>query len=523
MLVLALAFLTACTRINPAPEEPHPETEPVAFTVMRVQLPGEVTTLDPARVQTLAEREVASLLFARLVRLDGITLEPVPSLAEKWSVSPDERTYTFTLRPQVRFASGREITAADWKYSWERALLPATASPTAPAILGNIAGTAAYLSGTTPAISGLAAPERYTLTVTLVSPDPDFPQRLAHPAAAVVDSWAVAGEGPDQREDSGAPAVAGPLGESGPYFLAEWVGGGPISLGKNQDYAWPLPEAPDRIEFRRQGDSFAALVDLEAARLDLLQVVSPGDLDQLAADPYWAAHLSVAPLLATQVLVLNPANPTVGDSLLRRALFLALDRGELAASLGEMARPAGDLIPPEPGTAAGNIPRPDREASRTLLKQYGLAQPAGVAALELGYAPEATNHVLAQGVQEQLATVGLKVELAALPLAELRQRVASGNLPLYLATAIPAVPGSGTILFDVPLPASAPPSQGIVASGDLSSPLDLSAGGPAATASAREQQDHLIPLVYPRLPVITRPQAPRLEISPMGEITVDVY
>lgn len=522
LVVLWLSFAVGCARISPAPEESRPGRETATFTAVRVQLPGEVTTLDPARAQTLAEREVASLLFANLVRLDGITLEPLPALAEKWSVSPDGLTYTFTLRQEARFAGGRAMTAADWKYSWERALHPATASPTAPAVLGNIAGADAYRSGTAPEISGLQAPDQYTLTVTLVSPDRDFPRRLAHPAAAVVDSWAVSGQEPDPGQPAGADVKPGAPGESGPYFLAEWVDSGHISLGKNQSYPLPLPQAPDRIEFRRQDDSFAAMVDLEAARLDLAQDLSPDDLGKLAADPFWTNNISFTHLLATKVLVLNPANRAVDDFLVRRAIFLALDREKLAASLGEMARPAAGLTPPAPGTGSGNISGADPGASRALLQQYTIARPAGVPALELGYTSGAENSLLARGVQDQLAAIGLKVRLSALPLEELRPRVADGSLALYLATANPVAPGTEVALLDQPLPALVPGRRGLAGPGDLPSPTGIPAGGQAATLTAIEQ-GYLIPLVYPRLPVITRPETPHLGIGPMGEIGADVY
>ena len=85
-------------------------------------------------------------IFSGLVRLDH-ELNIVPDIAESWEESPDGKTYTFHLRQGVKFHNGREVKAADFKYSWERACDPDTGSGTAATYLGDIVGAKDMLAG----------------------------------------------------------------------------------------------------------------------------------------------------------------------------------------------------------------------------------------------------------------------------------------------------------------------------------------------------------------------------------------
>lgn len=89
---------------------------------------AEVTTLDPATITGVPEGRVAYALFEGLTVKDPRTLEPLPGVAESWSVSPDGRTYTFRIRPTARWSDGSALTAQDFLWSWERLLDPATAA-----------------------------------------------------------------------------------------------------------------------------------------------------------------------------------------------------------------------------------------------------------------------------------------------------------------------------------------------------------------------------------------------------------
>ena len=103
-------------------------------------------TLDPALAGDATSNGYILQLFSGLVRLDD-SLEPVADVAQDWQISSDGLTYTFDLRHGVTFQDGRKVTAADFKYSWERACNPATGSQTASIYLGDILGVNEMLSG----------------------------------------------------------------------------------------------------------------------------------------------------------------------------------------------------------------------------------------------------------------------------------------------------------------------------------------------------------------------------------------
>ena len=123
-------------------------------------------TLDPGVSGDMLSHEYIAQIFTGLVRLDD-NLEPVPDIAERWEISDDGRTYTFYLRQDVVFHDGRKVTAADFKYSWDRACNPATGSNVALTYLGDIVGVSEVLAGRTDEISGVEVLDDYVIRVTI--------------------------------------------------------------------------------------------------------------------------------------------------------------------------------------------------------------------------------------------------------------------------------------------------------------------------------------------------------------------
>ncbi|UCD09288.1 MAG: peptide ABC transporter substrate-binding protein, partial [Dehalococcoidales bacterium] len=123
-------------------------------------------TLDPAISGDATSHQYVTQIFSGLVRLDN-NLEPVPDIAEKWTVSDDGMTYTFFLREDVKFHDGTQVTASDFKYSWERACTPSIGSLTAETYLGDIIGVREMLAGRSPEIDGVTVKDDYTLEVRI--------------------------------------------------------------------------------------------------------------------------------------------------------------------------------------------------------------------------------------------------------------------------------------------------------------------------------------------------------------------
>ena len=126
-------------------------------------------SLDPATIGDSLSSSYAIQIFSGLVKLND-NLEPVPDIAEEWDISDDGRIYTFYLRDNVFFHSGKQVKAADFKYSWERACQPSTGSQTAATYLGDIVGVEDVLAGEETEISGVDIIGDYILIITIGEP-----------------------------------------------------------------------------------------------------------------------------------------------------------------------------------------------------------------------------------------------------------------------------------------------------------------------------------------------------------------
>jgi oligopeptide transport system substrate-binding protein len=291
-------------------------------------------TLDPA---TAAESNSASYIFqifSGLVRLDQ-NLQVVQDIASSWDVSADGMTYTFHLRRGVTFHDGKPVTAADFKYSWERALTPATGSLTAGTYLNDIVGAGDMLAGRATSLSGVKVLDDYTLEVTIDAPKAYFLDKMAYPTSFVVDKANVA---------SGANWWQKPNG-TGPFKLVEWQPDQLLVLGRNENY---------------YGDK----ARLNEVRFQLyngnpLQLYQSGDIDVtyvggaymgLVTDPSnpVSKELHVSPELSIFYIGFNASAPPFDDVNVRQAFSYAVDKERLLdLSTENTVTPAYGILPPE--------------------------------------------------------------------------------------------------------------------------------------------------------------------------------
>ena len=144
----------------------------------------EPLTFDPAQVTDVLSAQYVTQVFSGLVAFTP-TLELVLDLAEKYEVSTDGKVYTFYLRPDAYFHSGKQVTASDFKYSWERATQ--SGSRAVLTYLDDIIGVKEVVEGTATQIRGVEAVDERTLRVTIDAPKVYFIAKLTHPVAFVVD------------------------------------------------------------------------------------------------------------------------------------------------------------------------------------------------------------------------------------------------------------------------------------------------------------------------------------------------
>lgn len=173
----------------------------------------ETETLDPHKTTTISSAEVDYLLYDTLTSLDyDNTVKP--GLAEKWTISPDGKTYTFTLRQGVKFHSGKNLTASDVKFTMDR-WKTVRGSPTAFSIAS---------------VDRVEAPNATTVVMYLKEPLSILLINLAGYGASILNEEFTARLGDDYG--TGVGKVDG----TGPFTLREWVRNDRLVVTKNPNY-----------------------------------------------------------------------------------------------------------------------------------------------------------------------------------------------------------------------------------------------------------------------------------------------
>ena len=300
-----------------------------------VRLYSDPPTLDPHLTTDAGSGGIIVEVFGGLVTIDP-DLNIVPDLAESWEVSPDGRTYTFHLRRDARFHDGKPVTAADVRWSLERASDPATQAPVAQQYLGDIVGVAARLEGTAQSIAGVKAIDDHTLELTIDAPKSYFLAKLTYPTGFVLDR--------DNVVNAAGTWTDRPNG-TGPFHLAEYELGEIIRLTRNEGYHLGPPYL-DEVEFILSGGNRMIMYEN-----DEIHVTGVGlaDLERVK-DPASTLNLELhrsLPDFSVFYIGMNVNEPPLDDPKVRQALNLAFDRDTIAATVYEnLVNPARGIIPP---------------------------------------------------------------------------------------------------------------------------------------------------------------------------------
>lgn len=257
-LVMGFALLAA------APPGSTAQETPKAGGTLRVALSAEPITLNPGISNSQFDGFVTAKIFEGLVYLDE-KLQAVPGLAESWTASADNKTWTFRLRRNVKWHDGKPFTSADVKFTIEQVLLPL--HPLGRTTLG--------------AIEALETPDPHTVVIRKKSSNvllsPPF-IALNALSAAIVPRHVY--EGSDIRNHK---ANVAPVG-TGPFKFKEWVKGSHIELVRFDEYFKPGRPYLDRVVFKFVPDVGAAIAALEKGEIDYVPRWVPlGDIARLKA------------------------------------------------------------------------------------------------------------------------------------------------------------------------------------------------------------------------------------------------
>lgn len=364
-------------------------------------IPGDLQAggLDPAKFTGTYEWEVAIEIYNGLVQFDDRN-NIVPDLAEKWVANPDGTVYTFTLRKGVKFTNGREVTAADVKYSIERLYDPATKSPNTWIFDSIIKGTQAMLKGEAKELAGIRLPDKYTIQFTLERPLGIFLSLLTMPQAFVVPR--------EEVERWGADYVAHPVG-TGPFVLKEWRRQDRIVLDANAQYFAGKPYLSGQ-EIRIIPEFSTAEAEFKAGRLDGLGIGAAPTYKQWTTDSKWKPFIMRNPAMQINYLGFNFTRKPFNDVRVRKAFAYAIPRKQILESVlngsGIVAHgPIPPGIPGHDGTITAFPYNPSK--SKTLLAEAGF--PNGLEA-EMLITPTTNNQRLFGILQATLRGVGIELK-----------------------------------------------------------------------------------------------------------------
>ncbi|MFD9358861.1 ABC transporter substrate-binding protein [Streptomyces sp. NPDC060031] len=363
-----------------------PEEGRGSGTAIRVGTSDVVSSLDPAGAYDAGSWALFSNVYQSLLTMRPGSDTPVPDAASACKfIGQKLTTYQCELRPDVKFSSGRSITAEDVKHSFDR--IKAINSDQGPAPLFNT-------------LESVKAEGR-VVTFNLSARDATFPFKIATGAASIVDK---------EKYPAGALREGVKIDGSGPFTLASYTAGASAELKPNDAYKGQGKPAKGAVTVKYFKDS--AQLDaawqghgIEVAHRDMPPAVLAGLNPGLKDTRYQASGGT-----ETRSMVFNvrPGSPAAQPAV-RQAVAAVLDRSALAGQIYKgTVTPLYSLVPA--GIAAHSTPffdaypAPNGATAKKLLKDAGIAAPVHIG---LGVNVRGANVAEAEEIKRQLESTGL--------------------------------------------------------------------------------------------------------------------
>ncbi|WP_299358278.1 ABC transporter substrate-binding protein [Mucilaginibacter sp.] len=409
-------------------------------TVFNINLDEGLTSLDPAFCRNHNTIWMDNQLYNGLVQIDD-SLKTSPCIAKSWEISPDGKIYTFHLRDEVSFQDdahfkngiGRQVTAADFAYSFSRLIDPKVMSSGSWIFSDKVAGKQAF-----------EAVDDSTFRITLKQPFAPFISMLTAQYCSVVPKEVVEFYGKDFRSH--------PVG-TGPFKFKYWKEGEVMVLLKNEKY-WErdnkgkqLPYL-DAVRATFIDDKQTSFMEFIKKKLDFFNDIDGSYRDDILTKSGQITRkykgqfvISTGPYLNTMYLgmLVDTTLPIVKHSPLRilkvrQAINYAIDKQKLIKYLRNSLGTPGNQ---------GFIPKGMPGFNETAIKGYTY-NPAKAARLlaEAGY-PNGANmpsitltttvayHNLIEYIQAELDRANIKTKIEVTQGASLREMVAKNGINFF--------------------------------------------------------------------------------------------
>ena len=392
LAVAASVLLAACGGAGPSKHAKDYSSVKVAFS-------AKVATLDPDLAVGASDVSVINLIGGRLyeVNPDG---QVVPSLASKSSVSEDKLTWTFDLKPNLKFSDGSELTAEDVVATFERAL----------ADKANVQG-ALYSP-----IKGVSASQGQ-IVFQLRQPYPDLTSMLAEEFAAVLPAARL-----NDPKFFDRPISAGP-------YRVESRSGSSLVLKRNKNFHGPRPKV-ETLTLVTVADANTRIAQLRSGQVDFAPDLPPSAIDTLRSVN--GVKVSVVKGYGWYSLNMATGQQPLDDVNLRKAISLAIDRDKIAKLIWNGRNDAMSGF--WPSTMEGHVrsrTSPDLEQAKNLVKQARCYPDCNVGLI---YPPDVLpfGDQLSLLVKQDLERAGIEVSIQKTEFATFNSKIGSGKYQLAL-------------------------------------------------------------------------------------------
>jgi peptide/nickel transport system substrate-binding protein len=338
--------------------------------------------LDPTSAPAAAIGEVTHYnIFEGLTKINE-DFSVTPLLAESWTFSPDLKTLTFKLKPNIKFQDGEPFSSKDVKFSFEH--FAATDSTNKD-------------KGFFASIQSIDTPDPNTVVLNFKDPSFEALFHLGTETAVVIDEKSAAGE------------ATNPVG-TGPYKLSSWTKGASITLDKWDGYREPAKIPLAHATFRFISDPSAAVAAMLAGDVDAFpRFANVQALGQFKSDPRF--QVLIGGTEGKTILAMNNKKPPLDNLKVRQAIASAIDRKAIIDGAQDgLGVPIGShLTPNDPGYVdlTGLYPH-DPAKAKALLKEAGLTTPLE---LSLILPPPPYARQAGQIIAAELADIGINAKI----------------------------------------------------------------------------------------------------------------
>lgn len=365
--------------------------------------------LDPVHTAQNADIWISLNIYDTLLQpsADGKSVEP--GMASAYTVSPDGKTVTLKMRPNLKFADGSSIELSDVKWSLDRARAKETGGE-----FGFLLSSIAWV-----AVSGTD-----TVTLTLAHPDPALLQALATFNAGIMPEKLVLAAPGANLEEKSKNFADHPVG-SGPFTLTSWKRNNEMVLSRNPYYWKPAPDGKplpylDTIRFIIIPDDATRILKLKAGEVDAVEFVPYSRVSELKADPklnmvlFPAAQVNYFTFNNRPTLNNGTKNP-LADVRVRQALNYATDKDAMIQVVSYGAgTPQESYMPMSTPLSYGKGPLYPYDAAhaKKLLAEAGY--PNGFEITCMALAGSADDAAKLSALQQMWSDVGVKLKIEQL-------------------------------------------------------------------------------------------------------------